>query len=109
MSKQTALPWIVCTMSDNDTVLSIEQDRRALVNEEPSIVAEVYLSGDGIGRETGKANAEFIVRAVNCHDELLAALEHMARVFNAKEIDPLIAFTTIEMAEAAIVRARAQS
>lgn len=57
-------------MDDNAAILSIEQDRDALINEEPSIVAEVDLSGEGIDAEVGLANARLIAAA----PDLLAAL-----------------------------------
>jgi hypothetical protein len=55
--------------------------------------------------EDKNANAAFIVRAVNFHQELLEALQMMVRAFNADEIDPLVAFATIEKAKAAITHA----
>ena len=40
--------------------------------------------------------------------ELLAALEIMVRAFNTDEIDPLVAFASIEKARAAIAKARGE-
>jgi len=43
------------------------------------------------------------LRSVNA--ELVAALEMTVRAFNVDEIDPLVAFATIEKARAAIAKA----
>lgn len=65
-------PLIVCTCDDDPTVLTIEQDRRA-IDHEPSITATVDLSGDGIDAATGKANAYLYAAA----PELLAAGQYI--------------------------------
>lgn len=41
--------------------------------------------------------------------ELLEALERMVRAFNVKEIEPLVAFVTIEQARAAIAKAKGEA
>ena len=68
--KITPGPWIVCTCSDNAAILSIEQDRQSLVNEEPSIIGEVYLQGDGIYPKIGTANANAIAAVPEMMHEL---------------------------------------
>ena len=69
MSKHTPEPWIVCEhdagcRDATNFGLSIEQDRERC-GEEPSIIAEVDIDGDGIDLETGRANAARIVACVN--------------------------------------------
>jgi len=81
-AKHTPGPWIVCTMDDSDNALSIEQDRLARGDEEPSIVAEVDLCGDGIDRTTGEANARLIAAA----PDLLAACEESLRVLTLESV-----------------------
>lgn len=49
-----------------------------------------------------KYNAEFIVKACNSHEALVAALQLTVDVFNQKEIDPLMAFIAIERAKQAL-------
>lgn len=77
-SRYTPGPWIVCTVDGDDSILSIEQDREALVDEEPSIVAEVDLSGDGIDEVAGAANARLIAAA----PDLLEALTKLRDLRN---------------------------
>ena len=67
-SKHTPGPWIVCTVADNDSILSIEQDRSHLIDEEPSIIGEIDLQGDGIDEEVGTANAALIAAAPDLLD-----------------------------------------
>lgn len=68
MTNHTPGPWIVCELSDDDSIFNIEQDR-SRVSSEPSIVASVDLMGDGVDREVGTANANLIAAA----PDLLAA------------------------------------
>ena len=51
---------------------------------------------------TDRANARLIAAA----PDLLEALGWMVETFNAKEIDPMAAFATIEKARAAIAKAK---
>lgn len=77
MSKHTPTPWKVVTGLYGTT--SIWAD-----GEEMAICPINY---DGARRppEESTANAEFIVRAVNCHDELLAALEDILASYDAND------------------------
>lgn len=84
--KHTPTPWheeggtiehesgmLICTMSS-------AEDFPCLTEDENKTEAEVRAEVDA----ECKANAAFIVKAVNCHDDLLAALE-----WAADEIDAL--------------------
>ncbi len=64
-TNHTPAPWIICECEDNDAILSIEQDGSKLIDEDPSIIAEVDLQGDGITPEIGRANARLIAAAPN--------------------------------------------
>lgn len=64
MSEHTPLPWA----TDND-------DPVIIVNAEGSSLGEITSGDPYIGRHEELANAAFIVRAVNCHAELVAALK----------------------------------
>ena len=61
---------------------------------------------DKVGIEEVEANAAFIVKAVNCHDELLKALEGMLQIF--LDVDDSADFEnmkTVKAARAAIAKA----
>lgn len=69
MSKHTALPWDI-----HHTAIGLEIHP---LSDENGIrtLADVCQSSR-ISREESEANARLIVTAVNCHDEMLAALEY---------------------------------
>lgn len=68
--------------------------------------ASVYYNrGIGQTEEMAVANGKLIASA----PELLELLERMVRAFNVKEIDPLVAFVTIEQARAAIAKAKGEA
>ncbi len=89
-SKHTPLPW----MADGGEVRAESGNGRT--------VALLY----SITNED-EANAALIVRAVNSHDDLVSALEIMIRAFNVSDVDPIVAFTSIERARAALKKAGA--
>lgn len=60
----TPTPWTKCEPNHEEGHIKIIEDRD---DEEPSIIAEVDIAGDGIDLPTGEANAAFIVRACNSH------------------------------------------
>lgn len=125
LTKHTAIPWSVrkCTMSNSTFLIESENDPRALVrwrDENPDLkqnsfsgtsIARIHGSINGSGKEFGphkliddgevEANAEFIVKAVNSHDELLAALE-MVMI----HIDPLACFNHWDRCRNAIAKAK---
>jgi hypothetical protein len=59
MAKHSPGPYVVCTNDNEPNVLFIEQDAENLAEEhgEPSVIGEVYLTGNGIDEATGRANA----------------------------------------------------
>lgn len=85
-TKHTGLPWTWCVLElegpegkQSKTVALQYQIRALSLPLAESHVAVVSLS------ERGEANAEFIVRACNAHDELVVACE-MAEVLIARDI-----------------------
>ena len=64
-AKHTPLPW---------TIERDEQGRPASIGHGHKLIA-------GLSGPCPEANAEFIVRACNCHDELLGALERYVSKF----------------------------
>ena len=56
--------------------------------------------------ETSPAERDSNCRLMAAAPDLLAALEIMVRAFNADDIDPLVAFASIEKARDAIAKAR---
>lgn len=73
-----------------------------LVTDKHGVVIAEKVGSNGGGSES---NARLIASA----PELLELLERMVRAFNVKEIDPLVAFVTIEQARVAIAKARGES
>lgn len=88
MNKHTPGPWEL-------------RGTRLVTDKHGVIIAEKIGSNDG----DSESNARLIASA----PELLELLERMVRAFNVKEIDPLVAFVTIEQARAAIAKARGES
>lgn len=71
--KFTPGPWVVCSVEGDDSIVSAEQDRAAMPHEEPSIIGEINLAGDGIDVDVGMSNAHLIAAA----PDLYAALEQL--------------------------------
>lgn len=65
--KHTPTPWEVNGLEIQAT------------NREETFIAEVFNEN-----ESAKANAQFIVKAVNCHDELIEALAHLIACADCK-------------------------
>lgn len=61
--KFTPGPWVVCSVEGDDSIVSAEQDRAAMPHEEPSIIGEIDLAGDGIDVDVGMSNAHLIAAA----------------------------------------------
>ena len=98
MENHTPTPWIVS--EDGATIKS----KWITSFGTPIMVAE--LSGYIIGNRVQKANAEFIVRAVNAHEELVEALTlvfHQAENFEQKAFD-----MWLEDARAALAKAKGE-
>lgn len=68
-------------------------------------VARYDIDGVSIGVDEQKANAEFIIRAVNCHDDLVIALDDCVSVMT-KELKGL-AVIQPELRQALTVLAKA--
>ncbi len=71
-------PWVVCTDATQPNIVLIEQDAERLAEEhgEPSVIGEVDLTGDGIDKQTGIANARLIAAAPDmlvCLEDFVAA------------------------------------
>ena len=91
-TKHSALPWRVET----------DRTEESVVASDGVIVAECGVSSQAPAHALAiyKANAAFIVKAANCHDELVAALQGVLRVANRQT-------TEFHAARAAIARATA--
>jgi hypothetical protein len=70
MSKATPRPWTLSSDVEHSCCY-----RSAIRNEKDDLIAEA-----------DKADAELIVRAVNCHDELISALEFLLTEFKDGDI-----------------------
>ena len=75
--KHTPTPWGV----ELDTCITLGEDNDSWDEQGNPWHAEAY----GQGAETDQANAEFIVRAVNAYDELVAALEELLEAYTPGE------------------------
>lgn len=73
MSKHTPTPWRAVRVGNTLTIAGAV----------PGYFAEIRGACEGAHGAMGEANAEFIVRAVNAHDDLVAALQNLARLFQA--------------------------
>ena len=66
-SKHTPLPWKLALKAGT-------QDMTRIKSEKGQTIADAFWMGEGIEQEEGIANAELIVKAVNCHFDLVDAL-----------------------------------
>lgn len=66
-NKHTPTPWTLPKFSTSDKWIEIPE-------------AGIRIDYDDVDHDTQKANTEFVLRAVNSHDELLAALKLMVEV-----------------------------
>lgn len=82
MSKHTPLPWKAGELETSDGEIYIWTDA------EDKFIASVKDEDDD-GQDT-LANAEFIVRACNCHEELLAACKAVAAALDRIQQDGTI-------------------
>jgi hypothetical protein len=78
MSNHTPTPWFVG--AQNDALYIIDRKPRPSTddiapNQDVCVVAKTYNQGRATGRED--ANAAFIVRACNAHNDLVAALKNL--------------------------------
>ena len=70
MAGHTPVPWLVHEWGKGCTIV----EAQVRVTEKPGILMQGQRA---LAKELTRANAEFIVRACNAHDELLAALERL--------------------------------
>jgi hypothetical protein len=104
--KHTALPWHIAKTKG--------KANRTLMSEDGVAIARVTPCRDLEGQHHAKANADLIVRAVNSHYELLAALKDATRIVeqcgqwqDTNETTTQIFKEEIEKFEAAIAKAEA--
>lgn len=98
MTKHTPTPWNIVTEKNYSSIENYEEDVQ---------ICKIPLFGEG------KADAEFIVRAVNSHEALAAALRDLTSWFkyakkhgyeNARELNPVY----LEQAQAALAKAKGE-
>jgi hypothetical protein len=97
MSGHTKLPWAISTVSAD-----------IIVNNRDNFVAKC---GESlfIPENEQDANAAFIVRAVNAHDELVAELRNMIDIYWGEHGDGGQEPTYIVRAKAALAKAQPQT
>lgn len=101
MAEHTPTPW---HPHDNiHPVITIRGDKDHVV-----VIREIYCDGNGVGR----ANAEFLCRAVNCHEELLALarqrLKALESQLEGREVVSAVEVAKLESARELIARAESQ-
>ena len=99
--QHTPGPWTIWPDADSDQ-LAVGPERGGV-----AICDVVITNGIGVNTEstraTGYANADFICRACNCHDDLLAALKELHNAYGAHTG----IWEAMEQARAAIAKAEA--
>ena len=73
MSEHSKLPWFVSHHTDNGDVVVRGPDKDGGIWD--PIITNCTINNANASPETIKANAEYIVRACNAHEKLLAACE----------------------------------
>jgi len=96
MSKRTPGPWFL----EDDCI-------RAKTSDSGTVSVAVCRGWDTRWEKEQKANAEFIVRACNAHDDLLAALEGFLAA--REKVDPEHLFDDAEIIQARAAIAKAKS
>ena len=96
MADHSPVPWYLERDMD-------EEDAPLLLSPVPDFPTVAKIRGRG-GPERDMANALFIVRACNAHDELLAALEAFVAITNLHGLLP----ATLAQARAAIAKAKGE-
>jgi len=86
MKQHTPTPWNARPIYAKDGRFELRSERHQSVGYAPL----AYVRGDK--RETGgdgEANAQFIVRACNAHDQLVAALKAVVEFYSYAEFGPI--------------------
>jgi len=80
MSKHTPLPWVserTWTMTGtNKSGEPVYEDRFSIVSH-GEVSSTIAMTEGGYADDVESANADMIVRAVNCHADLLEALQNL--------------------------------
>lgn len=90
-AKHTATPWVVATNAGGpETLIRAGNERtgRRIADTFASQPSAKTREGYIASRKENEANAEFIVRACNAHDDLVKALQVFARLANQFEDGP---------------------
>lgn len=86
MGEHTPTPWRA-DMGEFPPQMKLEPYLRSYVGPDGETirVKGFALSGGNVEMDEARANSEFIVKAVNCHDDLVAALSaSIGRMLNVK-------------------------
>ncbi len=107
-SDKLPLPWFVDDAGSEKSFRVFSGDPKGAYLLDWQEVAMCYAEiDDGVSLQTAQANAEFIVRACNVHDELVAALEAInSDLPSARRYSVIGAPTPIETIDAMLSNAR---
>lgn len=91
-SKHTPTPWTAVQYNDNKILLAHQPSDM----QQPEVfISDMTCKADEI--EANEANAAFIVKAVNCHDDLIEALKFYADKASYEFIHGTASYMPIEV------------
>ena len=101
-TKHTPLPWHF-----QDEYIRADSEN---MDDSGNVVADVYCKPSTTHAEIMEANAAFIVRACNSHDELVAALESMMpeRIGYGQSMSIDMYLNAVDKARAALAKAKGE-
>ena len=105
MSEHTPTPWRA-DMGEFPPQMKLEPYLRSYVGPDGETirVKGFALSGGNVEMDEARANSEFIVKAVNCHDDLVAALKAVVAVADRNTVEFAMARAALAKADAGTVR-----
>lgn len=95
-TQHTPTPWVIESQA--------RVSAHSIVDVDCIPIAEVRIVGRSEGGRGTAADVEFIVRACNAHDELVAALAQIARLSAEGEVSANMQYALGDIARAALAR-----
>jgi hypothetical protein len=112
MSEHTPTPWRA-DMGEFPPQMKLEPYLRSYVGPDGETirVKGFALSGGNVEMDEARANSEFIVKAVNCHDDLVAACKKLVASYDADKGSYALSELSdaLHLADAAVLKAERAS